>query len=496
MRFRWTQLITAYVFVLFFAVGILVHGDYGVSADEPAVRKFGLDAFIYLFHGGPVPTELDWQFFNPVVPIFLHILERVFGLTDGRDIWFMRHFVTFLFFFGTIVAFYHIARLRFRDWKLPLLGCAMFILSPRLFAHGFYNPKDIPALFLFTMSAWTLLIFLERRHRWSLLIHIFFTALLISTRVFGLLMPVFSLLFLWSTRDRMTLKWSTTYIIGLLLILIAVWPLLWSNPLNIIGAFLNTTSRSGGGFYFGESFSTSGVPWHYLPVWIGITTPVVYSFFFLIGLVIALRYGRSLCTSQEMRPTGIVLLWFTLPVLALMIFPIGIFDEWRHMLFLYPAFLLIALEGIWWAMMIAKKYHPLLHIGIYGLIGLQMISTGFWMLKNHPFEYVYFSIPTQFIAGQFDLDYWGLSYRAGFEWIVENDAREHINVAVIGRVGKAAADTLPLADWERLYFVEAEDADYILDTFRDSNYRGVFSPEKEVHAIEVDGLKILAIAKK
>ncbi len=493
---RWGSAAVFYIFLLFLVVGVAVHADYGVSADEAAVRKFGSDAFHYLFGHGPVPAELDWSFFNPAIPMLLHGIERLLGLTDGAEIWFMRHFATFIFFFLTIVAFYRIARIRYDDWKLPLLGSVMFMLSPRLFAHGFYNPKDIPALFLFTMSAWTLLIFLERRKWWTLLIHIVFTALLISTRVFGLMIPVLAMVFLWvdcSKSRRRIAALTTVYVASLLLVLIVVWPLLWHDPIRgIINAFLSSTSRSGGGFYFGESFSSSGVPWHYLPVWIAVTTPVMYSLFFLIGFVtLWIRCMRNpLCLMQEKQPTGLALLWFTLPVAALMILPIGIFDEWRHMLFLYPAFLLIALEGVMWIGMTTKKkwIAP-------ALIGLQIASTGAWMIRNHPFEYAYFSIPARFIDGQFDLDYWGLSYRGGLEWIARNDARDHINIFTAARVGKTAADTLPRSDWNRLYFTTPDKADYILDNFRAHEYQHVFPEERKLHAVTVDGLEILAVYK-
>ena len=515
---RWSSVFVLYVFLIFLAIGIGIHGDYGVSSDEPAVRKFGNDAFAYLFRGGPMPTEQDWAFFNPIVPVAMRGLELTFRLTDGADIWFLRHLVTFLLFFGTVIVFYRIARRRFENWKLPLLGSVMFLLSPRLFAHGFYNPKDVPAMLFFTLSAWTLLRLLEKRTASRLIIHVMVTAILISMRTFGWMMPVLAVMFLWmnggsrSGSDIHTRPGTGTlsviYVAVLATTLFLIWPQLWHDPVHgLLGAFLNNTSRLGGGFYFGQQISAAGVPWHYLPVWIGVTTPVVYSFCFLVGLVTigvqsAIAPKGGCADLFYKHPVmGLALLWFVLPVLALLILPIGIFDEWRHMLFLYPAFLLIALEGLWWLLMIAKKFSEqkarILQWIICGVLGLQMTSTGLWMIRNHPFEYAYFSIPTRFIDGNFELDYWGLSYRAGLEWIVKNDPREHINVFTVARTGKAAADTLPLKDWNRLYFAEQfTDADYILDNFRGSGYVHTFPEEKKVHAVVIDELELLAIYRE
>lgn len=499
---RWGSALVAYVFLIFFIIGVAVHRDYGVSADEPALRKFGIDAFAYLFRDGPIPMQQDWGFFNPVIQVVMRGIELAFGLTDGADIWFMRHFVTFLMFFATIVLFYKIARLRYRDWKLPLLGAVMFMLSPRLFAHGFYNPKDIPAMFFFALCAWTLLRAFDRKTWTTLIVHAVCCALLISVRTFGLLMPILTTLFVAMSVElpiKERLRIVGAYFLTLVTALVFLWPLLWHDPVHgVINAFLNNTSRLGGGFYFGEQISAAGVPWHYLPVWIGITTPVIYSIFFVIGFAtLGIRCSRNpLCLLQEKLSSGLALLWFALPVLALLMLPIGIFDEWRHVLFLYPAFLLIALEGLWWTLMIAGKFSRYARLGIYGLLTIQMSFTGFWMLKNHPYEYAYFSIPTQFISGQFELDYWSLSYRAGLEWILRNDKRDHINVHVVAKTGEAAADTLPLEDWNRLYFVEVAQADYIVDNFRSNGYKRGFPEDKKVRAIVIDGLEILAVYRK
>lgn len=490
-------------FAIFLAIGVFAHRDYGVSADEPAMRKFGNDSFEYLFRGGPVPTEQDWAFFNPVAQIMMRGLELALGLTDGADIWFMRHLFTFLMFFLTVALFHRIARFSFNGWKTPLLGSAMFMLSPRIFAHGFYNPKDVPAMLFFTISAWTLLRLLEKRtiSRW--LTHAIATAVLISMRPFGLIMPALAMVFLCANRRNDAAKRvasGAAYLLVLALILILVWPLLWHDPIHgAISALFNNTSRFGGGFYFGEQASAAGVPWHYLPVWIGITTPVAYSFFFIIGLVtLWMRLiGKPFRLLREEPAAALALLWFSLPAAALLVFPIGIFDEWRHMLFIYPAFLLIALEGVRRLILILGKFRfwriPAARFVIYGVLCFQMGSTGIWMLRNHPFEYAYFSVPARLVEGNFELDYWGLSYRAGLEWVLKNDTRKRINVFVAARTGKAAADTLPLKDWNRLYFVEPDEADYILDNFRGSGYIREFSANKQAYSVAVDGVEILGV---
>lgn len=477
----WT-FIVGYAFLAFFVIGVLVHRDYGVSTDEPALLKYGSDAFAYLFFAGPVPAPDPWQFHTPLVQVFMTVATKMLSYTDGADIWFLRHLITFCIFFIGIAAFTLIARRRFHDWKLPLLGAAMFMLSPRLFAHGFYNPKDIPTLTAFTVSVLTLLRLTEKQAPLRLALHVLSSAIVISLRVFGLLMPVFTVVALLARKPRPSWKHALMYSLALPPVLILLWPLLWTDPIgHFLGAMFSSLSRPAGQLSAAAA-TDGGVSWLYVPVWIFVTTPVMYSLLFFGG-----------CLSLLMQPrrhlvTLLAAAWFFIPVIALPLFRLGIFNEWRHVLFLYPAFLLIALEGAsrLWIMNTNPIWRRFLGLAI----GLQMVLTGFWILKNHPFEYVYFSVPTG-VVRNFDRDYWGLSYRAGLEWILGNDRRKTIRVYPTGRIARAAADTLPLSEWNRLKFSDPATSDYVLVNVRGDGQSA--PPLEKLHTIVVDDLEILAV---
>jgi hypothetical protein len=87
---------------------------------------------------------------------------------------------------------------------------------------------------------------------------------------------------------------------------------------------------------------------------------------------------------------------------------------------------------------------------------IAILSTTHWMLRWHPYEYLYFSIPAHIAEKNFERDYRGLSYRTGFEWILAQDERERITVHPTARIGQAGADTLSLSKWNRLYFETAK----------------------------------------
>jgi hypothetical protein len=95
----------------------------------------------------------------------------------------------------------------------------------------------------------------------------------------------------------------------------------------------------------------------------------------------------------------------------------------------------------------------------------------------------------------FELDYWGLSFRQGLEYIVKNDKRPVIKLAanVPPPVCMNNAIFLKENDIRRLRLVEINEADYFL-----TNYR--YHPEEyplnqEAFTIAVDNQKIMSVFK-
>ena len=75
---------------------------------------------------------------------------------DTQTIYWRRHQLTFAFFAFSVFIFFLIGKKIFKDWKIGLLGSLFLIISPRIFAHSFYNPKDIPFLSAYIIAIYTL----------------------------------------------------------------------------------------------------------------------------------------------------------------------------------------------------------------------------------------------------------------------------------------------------------------------------------------------------
>lgn len=486
------------IFLLLCAViGWICHGDFGVSEDEPAMLAYGQDTILYLFHGGTVPSQSDWNFLGPSVQALLAFMNDLWNFKLLRDVWLLRHFLTFLIFLGGLGAFFALAKRLTGSVWWALLGAVWMFLSPRLFAHAFVNPKDIPALTFFTASMLTLVRMLEKPTWTRILLHALLCAVSISLRPFALLLPLLTLLCLAAQEETTTkrVKMMVFYLIATALLTIAVWPRLWHDPLGgLIGALTDNTSRNAATFYMGTL--TNNLPWHYVPVWMAITIPPLYTVLFLIGSALTIVHlaRHPLSMLREQTLPALAVLWIFVPVLAQIILHIGIFDEWRHLLFIYPGFLLLSLIGALWLWHRFPVKNVRIALAIIG-IGSTLWTAG-WMTVHRGLQQDYFSVPASLVQGKFEGDYWGMAYKQGLEWVMRNETGAQIRIYGANRTVLDNAQMLSDKDQNRLALTgDPARADFILDTYRWSKYVPVLPESDLVHAITVGGVRVLGIYK-
>ncbi len=145
-------------------VGLAVLDDYGVLWDGDreyrngvawnvgSQRGRGQAAIAYAL--GDTETLRDTgplhnRYYGVVFEVPLVLVERLLGLTDSRAIYLSRHLLTHLCFLaGGGGAAWLASRLFGSRW-LALLALGLFVLHPRLYAHSFFNAKDIPFLVAF-----------------------------------------------------------------------------------------------------------------------------------------------------------------------------------------------------------------------------------------------------------------------------------------------------------------------------------------------------------
>ena len=103
--------------------------------------------------------------------------------------------------------------------------------------------------------------------------------------------------------------------------------------------------------FMGKLISPQELPWSYLPVWIGITTPLAYQALFVIGCGSAVWSGArrgNAWLAENFRGQLLALAWVFGPIIAVIVLRPVLYDGWRQMFFIYPGIVLLSVEGARW----------------------------------------------------------------------------------------------------------------------------------------------------
>ena len=493
------------VFGVCYFVGLISFTDYGLNWDDFAQRTVGLQNLDYIMNGNiePLLANRD-KFYGPVVELLLVLAEKMLGLTDIHDIYQLRHFMLFNLFFLGIIAFYRLLRTYF-DTSFSLFVCVFLVLSPRIFAESFYNSKDLGFLCFLLYALYTMLQFIKYKNTKWLCIHALFSALLIDVRVMGIMIPpltivVYAFDVFYNKLDKKKLLQPVLYFYLLAAFVVIFFPFLWNAPLeNFIAVYSRMKQYPiiGEVYFWGTHITSDKLPWYYIPAWILITTPVLYSALFFIGI-----FGYAYLTVKEnfksfnnalLLHCSFVLLAF--PILSVIVLNSTLYDGWRHLYFIYPLFIVFTLFGLQQLFNFFASRKKLLYVLIY----LNFGAVAFWMLKNHPLQNAYFNMVSRATidaGNKFEKDYWGLSFRQGLEYLA-NHTNQPIHIASLHDF-PCLFNLLSLDEKTRSKFIfhrEVEsDWEYYLTYYRNGQ-----EPSQNLHkvtSIDIDGYPIMGIYKK
>jgi len=478
-------------FVALLATGLALFRDYGISWDELPTREYGVTYAIHAVPDLPALEEIrarsgyGWERHGPAFELGLVAMERAARFDDLRTVFFARHLATFLVFYAAVALFYAFARRRFGAW-LSLAGTACLVCTPTLFAHAFYNAKDIPFLALFSATMLGLAAWLERPTWRMAAVQAILTALLVSTRVLGLLALAMTVaLMLLRRRDRATCLKLAAYVALVAIALPVFWPVLRIDYWHVLSRTVANASNNALSprvvRFWGDELAPGELPWYYAPSWMLVTIPIPYLVAFVAGAIAFARDASSRWRHWLAAPgvDVVALGWGIAPLASTMLLRPALYDGWRHLFFVYPAVLYVAMRGVeaaWTWSTRWTAHWPKLARPIVAATALLVAITpgGVFMAASHPFEHLYFNRfagPDLATArARFDFDYWGLSYRPMLEELVRADPAPVLRVAVENFPGAANAIMLDPGDRRRLRYVASLDsADYFVTNFRFSD---------------------------
>ncbi len=484
--------ITILIFSIYLIVGFSIFGDYSVSFDEPTERRsteISVDYAEYVFNRllshnpGEISKEpadalanYAYRYYGVFLNIPALLIEKHTGI-DTTDAYKIRHLLNFLQYFVACICFYLILKKRFQSKPIiPIFGLLMMIISPRFFGEAFYNNKDLLFISWCVIAIYFGFRFLEKTSLLNTLLFSFSLAVATTTRILALAIFLLAIAFMLSKffmsamtkqEKRHLLCYSALIVVFFILFYVVITPASWRHPisflLELFPHFLHYQDWGSTHLYLGKMI-TKEVPWHYIPVWIAITTPIMYLVCFIAGFnaipVQIIPKIKQLWKQDNLNMVydSFMFLFFVCTLGGYIGFRISMYEGWRHAYMLIIPLLYVAAIGLSFLTdLLSEK--KIFRITIYSLLLLSMLGNSIWMIKSHPYQCVYFNLPSRyFVQGYFELDYWRLSNKEAAEYILKTDTSDTY-VFTLDYYG-CFADMLPPED--RRFLRDSHDTDYII----------------------------------
>lgn len=474
-------LLYQYIGLVLFAVSLLIafvsFDEYGINWDETQQKRTGEVAYNYVFSNDNSLLEWKDRDYGVAFELPLIILEKGLNLNDSRDIYLMRHLVThFFFLFGCYFLFLLIDYL-YKNKLLATIGFLLVLLHPRLYSHSFFNSKDIPFMSMFIISLYYSVRALDKKTILSFLKLGICVGLLINLRIMGVILPacIVLLLVVDAIREKsklLHLKVASTLFVSSCLTLYITWPFLWTDPIrNFVFAFKNMSKFRWGGtvLFNGEMIKATEIDWTYLPTWFSITTPIVYLILGIVGFfLLVFQFSKTplaFFNNSVKRHNLLFLALFIGPVMAVILLKSVLYDGWRQLYFIYPSFALLIVYGL--HLLSSKKiFTPAL-----SLLIISFITASVFMVRYYPVQNVYFNnafafSPPEYLRENFEMDYWGVSYKKAIEHLLKVDSSASIKICLANTPDVFNKDILRPSDRIRINIVPEKEASYFITNFR------------------------------
>ena len=452
--------------VILFALGVVAADGYGLHVDTKELTRHGSLTVEYVRgENTALLNEPIMRCYGAVFHIALLGAERVLGLmgvTDVQHVFLVRCLLSHSFFLVGAFACYLLAWHLFKSRTVAVLAMCLLVAHPRIYGHSFFNANDIPFLSMFmiglllahwalrnggvsafaTLGAWLGLASTMRPMAFMLL------TLVTLSQCMDLLGA--------SRREHVRILVS----IGAMVVasgaaFLAGLPYLWGDPLvRFVGclALMSDHSNVVASFFLGELIRSDHRPFSYIPVWVAVTTPPFVIVLALVGgLALSTRLAaRPLALFADTRLRFMVLLAASvaIPVVVVTFWVGSIYDDWRHLYFVYGPLCLGAAGGLAWLAANARRRMAVLGrtAAVFGLVAVVWES-----VLLHPHQHVYFNFlvdrkTPERLRTQFDLDYTFVPFKEALEFLLA----AHAGQVPILRPLWESVDTLPAAQRRRL----------------------------------------------
>jgi tetratricopeptide (TPR) repeat protein len=517
--------------ILLFIAMPLMSLKFGRNSDETVSNDYGKAILKYLITGGKDQEVFDQTkagykhmiYYGLSFDFLCALVNKVSPFGEFET----RHMLNALF--GLLAIFFAalIAR-RLMSWRAAVMVMLFMFISPQYIGYSMNNAKDIPFAAGYVAGIYFILRLLAelpqiRKRTFVLLaLSIGFTC---ANKVNGIILLAYLALFMFlivahkAYKDK-SIKQQTSsirrYIYSFLgigfvayLLTIAFWPYAHKGMITNVWQAFRQFEKIGNlmihyELFDGARINMEHVPWFYTFKLMLITIPV----YILAGFAASLLGLKWISKKVNIYLIGILLFVTFFPILYAMYKHSKLYNGWRHFLFVYPTFVVLAVCGWEFLLSLFKKQYL-----IYGLIAIGLILIGkplVWMIKNHPNEVVYFN---EFVGGvngaytYYETDPLTNCSREAIEWLVKNVDVNSQPILIGSNVEleslKYYADKYPnkikyvwLRDYNRSEF----NWDYAILVTRAMSHsqltNGEFPPQGTIHIVKADDVPLCVIVKK
>ncbi len=489
------------IFSAFAFIGLYIAADYGVAWDDHLQTDVGKQNLEFALGKSNDIFENADRFYGSAFELPIYAVQQLFDSFSKQVL--VRHLITHFYFISALFVFFILLLKLFKSFPLAIIGILFIYLSPRMFAHSFFNTKDIPFVSTLMISLYTLWQLAEKpKSTKRIVTHAFFSAFLIDIRLIGFLMPAITfghiiLIYLSKSSFKGVWKPLINYSVLMAAFVYFLWPALWPDPKLLAEGFLRMSHFPWRytNLIAGETVLATENPWYYIPLWIGISAPLVLIISYLIGAFYLIRdFFKNMSLLENPRQMTIfvfALIPIDLWILFLIIKP-TFYDGWRHLYFFIPFLAIGAVYGVQNIISIGKNKKT--SIIVIVLLVILAVDPIYKIVKLHPYQQVYFnalvSKEKASVRNNWEMDYWGLSFYEGFEKLLEIDDSPNIKVIISNISG--------IDNWKltneidpRIELVEKiEDADYFISNYR---FHAEEYPYEKIISIDRQGSCILGV---
>lgn len=459
------------ILILFYSLSVLIvfftYQDYGIHIEEKFHRFNGLYWLNYisnLFGFSEIEniTQIKmkeisdfslssisrYNKYSVILDLPTALIEILFNFGDVKNIYYLKHLISFCIFLLSSLFFFKILQFRFKNFFLSFLGLFLYITSPRILGDSFFY-KDVLFLSFFTITFYFLIKATQKFDYRNLFFLGLFCSLSLNLRFFSILVPIFFVLVIIiksfnTDQFKISIKKIIYFLLFFFIFLYIFWPYLWSNPIsNFFDLFLSAKNNLVDVkiFYNNRFISNRLLPDTYILNWIFITSPFLQSILFSAGYLYCLsrfikrlinvensNTQNDLCKSNLEEIDFIFLIYLTLFYFFFILLSAPLYNGWRLVYFLNIFIIYFAINFLFNLKNIFRnKIRMILVFISFFLIGYNLIA----IVKIHPFQSLYFStLLSEKSKNSYEGDYHGIGTKHFYKKILEIDNKKIINVAV------------------------------------------------------------------